>query len=186
MTFDLVNEYGETSTFSTTVVIERKTASETFNPTSYIPPETAEKMVAMRNEQKAVVPSRDIRITWVEFNEIGHAVFDFSEELTPLEELSQPLTVKEISNDNFIMVNYTSNLGPEVADEKRPTVLQWQVSSFGRNKMEMTFNFSNPLYISSGAAADTLQITILENLIFRGGQNRTIEKGFTASKEIPL
>ena len=93
------------------------------------------------------------------------------------------MSVDEISNENFIIVNYTCN--SEVSDKKRPQVTQWRVSRFERNKMEMTFNFSNPLYISTGSVPDSLEITIVENLIFRSAKNQSIEPGFTSQKEIP-
>ena len=85
-------------------------------------------MLALRTEQDSVEPSPKIRITWTELNEVGQAVFDFSQELTPLEDLATPLTVEEISNENFLVVNFTIN--SEVPDGKRPEVLSWKVSSF--------------------------------------------------------
>lgn len=90
-------------------------------------------------------------------NEIGEVIITFSERFKTLEQLKTKMSLVNISDDGYLVVEYISKQEKdEKEQDKNDSVklLSWHVTEFKHFGMKLKLNFSEPLEVSLGTQLD--------------------------------
>ena len=87
----------------------------------------------------------------------------FSEELKSLAELKSDNL--RLLKEDFLDVKFKSNLDGGCSP-LAPDLVDWYVTKFDNDKMELFLNISNPIYVSSSDVQDEIKVTVKNPFVF--------------------